>query len=224
MRMIATIAALLLTGCGLFGGQEQPDWLEVRNKANAARVKLNSVAEDIAENAPLIMAVCALRGDDSTECKALYALWDIARVSLQAAHAAVDVLDATGVEMIAIDAATDRVAKSAKQLGDAVKRVGEVLHEVVASSDRSGSDSGGTPAQPAPGKEAPAEGGGSTVGHGGAGSGAKEAGAVGDAGVGSVPARDDPAPAVGAEQAGPAGGAGPGAPGEGRVGKGEAAS
>ncbi len=127
MKHAIAIIAIMLAGCG-----QAPDWYEVREHAIRMRLELNESVREIRANGYLIDVLCRLRGTGSEECRVMHGMWEVTRATVEAAHSAIDLYDATGVGLASAQRAIMRVRDAARDFGLAAAHVREVAGDVIA--------------------------------------------------------------------------------------------
>lgn len=136
MRMVVVmVSVLLVTSCGVFSDRE-PDWPKVQTQANAWRIEVNGMVDAIAPLKPLVEIACAALGDSSTDCQMLRAAWATARAGTDAAHAAIDVYEATGAGAERVDRAVARAESSVEVVEAAFDRLKEVVNGMAQHGDQ----------------------------------------------------------------------------------------
>lgn len=138
--------SFVLTGCGLFGDESTVDWAKVHATANDARRDVNTSADTINAAVSLLDLVCEMDGVASDPCATLHDLHDGSKAAAEAARAAIDAYDATGIGAEQVEVAIAKVRGAALVFAQSARQFAEVVHGL----DRSPGDPG------ASGSEAPA--------------------------------------------------------------------
>jgi hypothetical protein len=166
------LALLLLSGCGVFAGQ--PDPAKVRTQVNAWRIELNGLVDELRPIAPALNALCPPTVQ-STECQMARAAWETARAATEGAQALLDVYEAGGVTVEAVDQALSRAERAGEVLRAAAARLTEVANGLAQDVARPGA-AGERPPAPEPAGGPAASGPGQAPGDAGAGEDAREGG------------------------------------------------
>lgn len=157
------VLGVLLVGCGIFSSHE-PDWVQVRNNANAMRADVNAVAAEVTPLAPLINATCNIRGDNSKECVALEDGYEVARQAVVVARQVIEMYDETAMGADSVSKAVKAVHAAAQQVSEAARAAVGAISDVVANQSAQpgeaspgdgAADAGAAPAQD-PGRTVPA--------------------------------------------------------------------